>query len=47
MSSSQKENTRIYNRLPVAREGFPFIFIGVALTLLLLVAGLFLLTIFA
>ena len=38
--SSNIEKTRINNRLPVAREGLPFIFLGVIYTLLFLFLGL-------
>ncbi len=38
--SSDIERTRINNRLPVAREGLPFIFLGIICTVLFLLLGL-------
>jgi phosphatidylserine decarboxylase len=46
MALSEFENARIYNGLPVAREGLPFIFIGTGLTFLFLLMGVLFLTIF-
>ncbi|MEJ2724829.1 MAG: phosphatidylserine decarboxylase [Deltaproteobacteria bacterium] len=47
MSSSGNLHTRIYNTLPVAKEGLPFIFFGLALVLLLLYFRSFILTLLA
>lgn len=44
---STLESTRINNRLPFAREGFPFIFIGIFFTFLCLYFGLVVLTVVA
>ncbi len=46
MALSEFENTRIYNGLPVAREGLPFIFIGTGLTFLFLLVGVLFLAVF-
>ncbi|MBN1627728.1 MAG: phosphatidylserine decarboxylase family protein [Deltaproteobacteria bacterium] len=40
MSQSKDFNTRIENRLPVAREGLPFIFTGAAVTIIMFSLGL-------
>lgn len=45
MSSSDLESSRINNRLPFAKEGLPFIFIGAVFTSLFLYFGFVLLTI--
>jgi len=39
MSLSKVEKTRIENKLPVAREGLPFFFIGLAITIILFYLG--------
>ncbi len=43
MTQSRLETTRIHNRLPVAREGIPFISIGCFVSLILFLSGLFIL----
>ena len=40
MTLSRTEKTRIHNRLPVAREGLPFFFFSIAITILFLYMGL-------
>lgn len=40
MAQSRLEKTRIHNRLPVAREGIPFIIAGCLVTLILFLLGL-------
>jgi phosphatidylserine decarboxylase len=40
MTISKTERTRIENKLPVAREGLPFFFVGAAITILFFYAGL-------
>ena len=40
MSISKIERTRIENKLPVAREGLPFFFIGAAITIIFFYTGL-------
>jgi len=40
MTQSRLERTRIHNRLPVAREGIPFIIVGCFVTLILFLLGL-------
>lgn len=47
MAQSKLERTRIYNRLPVAREGLPFIITGCLVTLILFLSGLRVLPVFA
>jgi len=47
MPSSAKAHNRIYNTLPVAKEGLPFIFLGLALVLLLLYLESIILTLLA
>lgn len=47
MPSSKLEKTRINNRLPVAREGLPFILLSGGVTLLFAFTGLVFLAIFA
>ena len=39
--------TRINNKLPVAREGFPFIFMGIGITVIFIALGWTTLTIMA
>ena len=39
MSLSKRENKRIHNGLPVAREGIPFIVVGIICTLLFVYVG--------
>jgi len=39
--------TRINNKLPVAREGFPFIFMGIGITVIFMALGWTTLTIMA
>ena len=43
MTQSKLERTRIHNRLPVAREGLPFILTGCFVTLILFLLGLLIL----
>ena len=47
MDPKKLEKTRFRNKLPVAREGLPFIFIGCALTFLLLYVGFQIVAVFA
>jgi phosphatidylserine decarboxylase len=47
MDPEKLEKTRFRNRLPVAREGLPFIFIGCALTFLLIYVGFQIVAVFA
>lgn len=47
MHTSNLEGTRINNRLPFAREGLPFIFVGSFFTLLFLYLGFVVLTVFS
>jgi phosphatidylserine decarboxylase len=47
MGSSIREARRIHNRIGIAREGFPFVGIGLAMTLLFFLLGLTSLTIVA
>jgi len=47
MDPEKLEKTRFRNKLPVAREGLPFIFIGCALTFLLLYVGFQIVAVFA